>query len=134
MTAIGLLKGDLVAEDYEDDVANDPRVDSLRNKMFVEENTNYSKDYLDPEKRSIANELQIIFKDGSSTEKAEVEYPIGHRRRREEGIPVLIKKFEENLKTQFSTERVEKIMKICEDQIDLESLGVIDFMEILIKE
>jgi 2-methylcitrate dehydratase len=134
MTAIGLLKGDLVAEDYEDDVANDPRVDSLRNKMFVEENKNYSKDYLDPEKRSIANELQIIFKDGSSTEKVEVEYPIGHRRRREEGIPVLIKKFEENLKTQFSTERVEKIMKICEDQNDLESLNVTDFMEILIKE
>ena len=134
MTAIGLLKGDLVAEDYEDDVANDPRVDSLRNKMFVEENKNYSKDYLDPEKRSIANELQIIFKDGTSTEKVEVEYPIGHRRRREEGIPVLIKKFEENLKTQFSSERVEKIMKICEDQNDLESLNVTDFMEILIKE
>ena len=134
MTAIGLLKGDLVAEDYEDDVANDPRVDSLRNKMFVEENKNYSKDYLDPEKRSIANELQIIFKDGSSTEKVEVEYPIGHRRRREEGIPVLIKKFEENLKTQFSSERVEQIMKICEDQNDLESLNVTDFMEILIKE
>ena len=114
MTAIGLLKGDLVAEDYEDNVANDPRVDSLRNKMFVEENKNYSMDYLDPDKRSIANELQIIFKDGSSTEKIEVEYPIGHRRRREEGIPVLISKFEENLKTQFSADRVEKIMKICE--------------------
>ena len=92
------------------------------------------QDYLDPEKRSIANELQIIFKDGTSTEKVEVEYPIGHRRRREEGIPVLIKKFEENLKTQFSSERVEKIMKICEDQNDLESLNVTDFMEILIKE
>ena len=134
MTAIGLLKGDLVAEDYEDDVANDPRVDSLRNKMFIEENKKYSSDYLDPEKRSIANELQIIFKDGSSTEKVEVEYPIGHRRRREEGIPVLIKKFEENLKTQFSSERVEKIMKICEDQTVLEGLNVTDFMEFLIKE
>ncbi len=134
MTAIGLLKGNLVAEDYEDDVASDPKVDFLRDKMFVEENKNYSKDYLDPDKRSIANELQIFFSDGSSTEKVEVEYPIGHRRRREEGIPVLIKKFENNLKTQFSTDRVENIMKICEHQETLEGTDVIDFMELLIKE
>ena len=134
MTAIGLLKGNLVAEDYEDDVASDPKVDFLRDKMFVEENKNYSKDYLDPDKRSIANELQIFFSDGSSTEKVEVEYPIGHRRRRKEGIPVLIKKFENNLKTQFSTDRVENIMKICEHQEALEGTDVIDFMELLIKE
>ena len=134
MTAIGLLKGNLIAEDYEDEVAQDPRIDALRNKMQVEENTDYSKDYLNPEKRSIANELQIFFSDGSSTEKIEVEYPIGHRRRREEGIPVLINKFEENLKTQFSSSRVNKILDICNDQLELENTSVTDFMELLIKE
>jgi 2-methylcitrate dehydratase len=134
MTAIGLLKGNLIAEDYEDEVAQDPRIDALRNKMQVEENKNYSKDYLNPEKRSIANELQIFFSDGSSTEKIEVEYPIGHRRRREEGIPVLINKFEENLKTQFSSSRVNKILDICNDQLELENTSVTDFMELLIKE
>ena len=134
MTAIGLLKGNLIAEDYEDEVAQDPRIDVLRNKMQVEENTDYSKDYLNPEKRSIANELQIFFSDGSSTEKIEVEYPIGHRRRREEGIPVLINKFEENLKTQFSSSRANKILDICNDQLELENTSVTDFMELLIKE
>ena len=134
MTAIGLLKGNLIAEDYEDEVAQDPRIDALRNKMQVEENIDYSKDYLNPEKRSIANELQIFFSDGSSTEKIEVEYPIGHRRRREEGIPVLINKFEENLKTQFSSSRVNKILDICNDQLELENTSVTDFMELLIKE
>jgi len=134
MTAIGLLKGNLIAEDYEDEVAQDPRIDALRDKMQVEENKDYSKDYLNPEKRSIANELQIFFSDGSSTEKIEVEYPIGHRRRREEGIPVLINKFEENLKTQFSSSRVNKILDICNDQLELENTSVTDFMELLIKE
>ena len=134
MTAIGLLKGNLIAEDYEDEVAQDPRIDALRNKMQVEENIGYSKDYLNPEKRSIANELQIFFSDGSSTEKIEVEYPIGHRRRREEGIPVLINKFEENLKTQFSSSRANKILDICNDQLELENTSVTDFMELLIKE
>ena len=134
MTAIGLLKGNLIAEDYEDDVAQDPRIDLLRNKMQVEENKDYSKDYLNPEKRSIANELQIFFSDGSSTDKIEVEYPIGHRRRREEGVPVLINKFEENLKTQFSSSRVNKILDICNDQLVLENTSVTDFIELLIKE
>ena len=134
MTAIGLLKGNLIAEDYEDEVAQDPRIDALRDKMQVEENKDYSKDYLNPEKRSIANELQIFFSDGSSTEKIEVEYPIGHRRRREEGIPVLINKFEENLKTQFSSSRANKILDICNDQLELENTSVTDFMELLIKE
>ena len=134
MTAIGLLKGNLIAEDYEDEVAQDPRIDALRDKMQVEENKDYSKDYLNPEKRSIANELQIFFSDGSSTEKIEVEYPIGHRRRREEGIPVLINKFEENLKTQFSSSRANKILDICKDQLELENTSVTDFMELLIKE
>ena len=92
MIAVGLLKGNLVAEDYEDDVASDPLLDQLREKMEVEENTKFSEDYLDPAKRSIANSLQIFFKDGTSTDVEEVHYPIGHKNRRSEGIPILINK------------------------------------------
>ena len=134
MTAIGLLKGNLVAEDYEDDVASDPRVDQLREKMVIEEDERYSKEYLEADKRSIANAIQIIFKDGSSTKKVEVEYPIGHRRRREQGIPLLIEKFERNLATQFSSSRSEEILAICSDQATLESTPVTKFMELFIAE
>ena len=102
MTAIGLYKGNLVAEDYEDDVASDPLIDFLRSKMVIEEDPRYSKEYLEADKRSIANAIQIRFTDGSVTEKVEVEYPIGHKRRREEGIPVLLEKFSANLSSQFS--------------------------------
>ena len=134
MTAIGLLKGNLVAEDYEDDVASDPRVDQLREKMVIEEDERYSREYLEADKRSIANAIQIIFKDGSSTKKVEVEYPIGHRRRREQGIPLLIEKFERNLATQFSSSRSEEILAICSDQATLESTPVTNFMELFIAE
>ena len=134
MTAIGLLKGNLVAEDYEDDVASDPRVDQLREKMVIEEDERYSREYLEADKRSIANAIQIIFKDGSSTKKVEVEYPIGHRRRREQGIPLLIEKFEKNLATQFSPSRSEEILAICSDQATLESTPVTKFMELFIAE
>ena len=134
MTAIGLLKGNLVAEDYEDDVASDPRVDQLREKMVIEEDLRYSREYLEADKRSIANAVEIIFKDGSSTKKVEVEYPIGHRRRREQGIPLLIEKFERNLATQFSPSRSEEILAICSDQATLESTPVTKFMELFIAE
>ena len=97
MAAIGLLKGNLVAEDYEDDVAADPRVDKIRELMVVEEDARYSREYHEPDKRSIANAIQVFFKDGTKTEKVEVEYPIGHRRRRKEGIPILEEKFRRNL-------------------------------------
>ena len=134
MTAIGLLKGDLVAEDYEDDVASDPRVDQLREKMVIEEDERYTKEYLESDKRSIANAIQIFFQDGSSTDKIEVEYPIGHRRRREQGIPLLVEKFERNLATQFSNERCNAIQSLCSNQEDLESTSVIDFMELFVAE
>ena len=134
MTAIGLLKGDLVAEDYEDDVASDPRVDQLREKMVIEEDERYTKEYLESDKRSIANAIQIFFQDGSSTDKIEVEYPIGHRRRREQGIPLLVEKFERNLATQFSDERCDAIQSLCSNQEDLESTSVIDFMELFVAE
>ena len=93
MTAVGLIFGELTADHYEDTIARDPRIDALRAKMICVEDPQYSKDYLDPEKRSIANAVQVFFKDGSSTEKVVVEYPIGHRRRRAEGMPLLVKKF-----------------------------------------
>ena len=134
MTAIGLLKGDLVAEDYEDDVASDPRIDELRSKMVIKEDERYTKEYLEEEKRSIANAIVIHFKDGSSTEQVEVEYPIGHRRRREQGIPLLIEKFKANLGTQFSENRTKEILSMCEDQSTLENSSVIDFMNLMIAE
>jgi len=134
MVAIGLLKGDLVAEDYEDDVASDSRIDSLREKMLIEEDERYSKEYLESDKRSIANAIQVYFKDGTSTDKIEVEYPIGHRRRREQGIPLLVKKFERNLKTQFSDKRTELILNLCLDQTELESTNVTDFMDLMVAE
>ena len=134
MTAIGLLKGDLIAEDYEDDVAQDPRVDRLREKMMVVENDKYTKEYLEADKRSIANSLQIFYKDGTSSEVVEVEYPIGHRRRREEGIPVLISKFERNLKTQFSADKSKIISDICSVQDILEKTNVSDFMSLFVAE
>ena len=131
MVAIGLLKGDLVAEDYEDDVAQDPRIDELRSKMVVTENKRYSEDYLDPEKRSIANKLRVLFNDGSSTEEIEVEYPIGHRRRRNEGIPVLENKFLSNLKTVFDEEKSEQIYKEFLNFDKLTSMSVVDFQKLL---
>ena len=131
MVAIGLLKGNLVAEDYEDEVAQNPRIDELRSKMVVTENKKYSEDYLDPEKRSIANKLRVLFKDGSSSQEIEVEYPIGHRRRRNEGIPVLEKKFLSNLKTVFDDEKSEQIYKEFLDFDKLTSMNVVDFQKLL---
>lgn len=93
MAAIALLKGNLVAEDYEDDVANDPRVDALRDKMTVSENPRFTEEYYDLDKRAIGNSIQVFFKDGSSTDLVSIDYPVGHRVRREEGIPLLKAKF-----------------------------------------
>lgn len=128
MVAVGLLFGDLKAEHYEDDVAADPRIDALRAKMHVTENERFSRDYHDPEKRSIANSMRIIFKDSSESELITIEYPIGHKRRREEGIPVLMSKFKRNLSTRFSTDMVEKIIYAMSDTNTLSSMKVSDFM------
>ncbi|MEM7473560.1 MAG: bifunctional 2-methylcitrate dehydratase/aconitate hydratase [Planctomycetota bacterium] len=111
MVAIGLLHGDLAAEHYEDDCAADPRVDQLRSLMQVAENESYTVSYLDPEKRSIANSVCVHFKDGKATETVEIEYPLGHRRRRDESKPVLHKKFYDALATRFSTEQCDKLSR-----------------------
>ena len=132
MVAIGLLKGRLTAADYEDSVAADPRIDALRAKMVCVENRRYSRDYLDPKKRSIANQLQVIFKDGSRTGKVAVEYPIGHRRRRAEGIPLLEKKFRTNLARRFSAERCNAILDLCQDARRLEATPVKDFVDLFV--
>ena len=132
MTAIGLLKGDLRAEDYEDDVAADPRVDQLRSLMQVSEDAGYSRDYHDPDKRSIANAIQVHFKDGSATDRVEVAYPIGHRRRREEGIPVLTAKFRDNLGTRFPARRADAILALCGNAPVLEDTPVHEFVDMLV--
>ncbi len=129
MVAIGLIHGNLTADHYEDNVASDPRIDALRNKMQVEEDTQFSKDYLDPQKRSIANAIQIFFIDGSSSDKVQIEYPIGHRRRRDEGIPVLIEKFNRNLASVFPKQKAEVIMTLCQDEQRLLQTPVNEFMD-----
>ena len=129
MAAIGLLKGNLVAEDYEDDVAADPRVDALRELMVVEEDERYSREYHEPDKRSIANAMQVFFKDGSKTDRIEIEYPIGHKRRREEGIPVLEAKFARNLATRFPAAQTARIIEMCSDQSTLEATPVNEFVD-----
>ena len=134
MTTVPLIFGRLTADDYEDNIAADPRIDSLRAKMQVVENKQYSVDYLDPEKRSIANAVQIYFKDGTSTDNVVVEYPIGHRRRRQEGLPLLVEKFMSNLATQFSDERVTKIVAAMSDQKKLEDMPVHEFTNLFVKE
>jgi 2-methylcitrate dehydratase len=128
MVAIGLLHGDLNADHYEHDVAADPRIDALRSKMVVEENAQYTQDYLDPEKRSIANSMQIFFKDGTHTNKIVVEYPIGHKRRRAEGIPVMVKKFENNLKTHYQANKVNELTALFQDK-GLDNMPVNEFMD-----
>ena len=129
MVAAGLIFSDLKAEYYEDKFANDPRIDALREKMIVEEDKQFTKDYLDPEKRSIGNAIQIYFIDGSHTDKITVEYPIGHKRRREAGIPLLLKKFEANLSTRFSKKECEKIAALFLDQEKLENMPVNEWMD-----
>jgi 2-methylcitrate dehydratase len=132
MTAIGLLKGNLTATDYEDDVAGDPRVDALRAKMVCIEKKQWSLDYLDPNKRTIANAVQVFFKDGSKTANVAVEYPIGHRRRRKEGIPLLEAKFRTNLARSFASKQQAAILALCKDQRRLEATPVNEFVDLFV--
>jgi len=133
MVAAGLIFGNLKAEYYEDTFAKDPRIDNLRGKMHVQENPRFSKEYLDPEKRSIANAIQIYFTDGSHTEKVQVEYPIGHNRRREEGTPLLLKKFENNLAALFDAEEIAVRKNLFLNQDQLEDMPVNEFMDMFVR-
>src|SRR5262245_9823854 len=132
MTAIGLIFGELNADHYEDRFARDPRIDALRDKMTCVEDPRYTKEYLDPDKRSIANAVQVFFKDGSTTEKIAVEYPIGHRRRRADGMPLLVKKFSANLATRLAAEKCQAVMELCSDAGQLCSTPVDRFTDMLI--
>jgi 2-methylcitrate dehydratase len=131
MAAIGLLKGNLTAQDYEDATAADTRIDAIRAKMSCVEKAEYTADYHNPEKRSIANAIQIFFKDGTSSDNIAVEYPIGHRRRRGEGIPELVKKFKVNLARRFDAKKQADVLALCLDQNKLETTSVNTFVDML---
>ena len=131
MVAIGLIKGALVAEDYEDDVANMPIVDQIRDKMQVSENTRFSKEYFEADKRSIGNSIQVFFKDGSSTHQESIDYPVGHCRRRDEGIPLLIEKFRRYVSGHLSQAQSNQISQICASQATFESTSVNKMMSLL---
>src|ERR1700678_1825098 len=124
MVAIPLLFGRLTAADYEDDVANDPRVDALRAKTEVRENADFTKDYYAPDKRYIGNAVQVFFKDGTSSPRIQVDYPIGHRKRRAEGMPVLVKKFETSVAAHFQPKQAESITGMFADKRALASMPV----------
>jgi len=130
MVAIGLIFGELTADHYQDEMAADTRIDALRERMTVAEEPRYSLDYLDPDKRSIANAVQVFFKDGTKTEFVEVEYPIGHRRRRTEALPLLVEKAWENLGSRLSPERTEMVIKLCLDAERLAETPVPEFMDL----
>jgi 2-methylcitrate dehydratase len=132
MVAVPLIHGALTAEHYEDAVAQDPRIDALRAKMKVTEDPRYSKEYHDPDKRSIANAVQVFFRDGTSTEKVEVEYPIGHRRRRAEGMPVLERKFLDALRTRFPKGQAQSIYDLCLDAERLQLTPVNEFTDLFV--
>ena len=133
MVSVAMIKGDLVAEFYEDNFhKSNPMIDILRNKMVVNEDQSYSIDYLDSEKRSIANALQVFFKDGSQSDKVEVEYPVGHRSRRQEGIPLLERKFLNALESVFSKEQSDKIYSLCLDQEKIRQTAANEFMDMFV--
>jgi 2-methylcitrate dehydratase len=133
MVAIALLFGRLTAEDYEDSIASDPRIDGLRNKTQVMENTIFTQEYYAPDKRYIGNAVQVFFRNGTATQRVAVDYPIGHRKRRPEGIPVLRKKFESSVLAHFSPKQSETIKTLLADRARLEAMAVQEFVAGLIK-
>ena len=132
MVAIGLIHGTLTADQYEDAAASDPRIDALREKMEVVEVRHYSRDYLDPDRRSVANAVQLFFRDGTSTERVEIEYPIGHRRRRAEGLPLLWQKLEANLAARLPGPRVRTIIDECLELERIEEMPGTAFVDLLL--
>ncbi len=135
MTAVPLIFGRLTAEDYEDEVAFDPRIDTLRSKMEVQENPGFSQTYHDPEQRAISNAVQVFFRNGTCTDRIAVHYPIGHRRRRAEGIPLLLEKFKKAVENHFPAgARRDAILVSCGSRATLEAIPVHMFMDLWRKE
>ncbi|CAH2772043.1 MAG: 2-methylcitrate dehydratase (EC [uncultured Caballeronia sp.] len=132
MIAVPLIHGRLTASDYEDSVAKDQRIDILRAKMECVEDPEFTKDYHDPEKRSIANALTVEFNDGSKFDEVVVEYPIGHKRRREDGIPLLVEKFKLNLARRFPAKQQEAILAVSLDQAALEAMPVNEYVDLYV--
>jgi 2-methylcitrate dehydratase len=132
MVAVPLLFGRLTAADYEDEVAHDPRIDLLREKIVCVEDKQFSRDYLDPEKRSIPNGLTVVFKDGKKLAEVLVEYPIGHKRRRKEGMPLLVEKFERNLTRRFPPKQQKAILALCMDARRLDATPVHEFVDLMV--
>ena len=132
MTAIPLIFGRLTAADYEDSIADDPRIDALRARMEVRENERFTRDYFDPAKRYIGNALQVFFNDGSSSDRVEVNVPIGHRERREEGIPVLKQKFADSVAPKLNKKQWAELDVLCADRERLAQTAVDDFMALLV--
>ena len=132
MAAIGLIFGELTADHYTDTTASDPRIDALREKMTVSENEKFTKEYYDLDKRAIGNAITVHFNDGSSTDRVEVEYPIGHRVRREEGIPVLVEKFKNASAEWFGAEQAGSIVERFDDA-GFNKMPASEFMELFVK-
>jgi 2-methylcitrate dehydratase len=132
MVAVPLLFGRLTAGDYEDAVAKDPRIDRLRAKIVCREDKRFTKDYHDPKKRSIANALTVVFKDGTKLKEVVCEYPIGHKRRRKEGMPVLVEKFRTNLARRFPEKQRQAILELCLDAPRLEATPVNEFVDLMV--
>ncbi len=128
MVAVPLIFGRLTADDYADAIATDPRIDALRARMTVKENPQFTKDYFDPDKRYIGNSVQVFFKDGSNTEKVSIDYPIGHRKRRGEGIPVLVRKVESALASHLPSRQVQRILEVADDPMRMADMPVQEWM------
>jgi 2-methylcitrate dehydratase len=131
MVAVPILFGRLTAQDYEDGVASDPRIDALRDRIVCVEDPKFTKDYHDPDKRSIANALTVEFTDGKKLKEIVVEYPIGHKRRRKEGMPVLVEKFRVNLARRFPAKQQKAILQLCLDAKLLQSTPVNEFVDLM---
>jgi 2-methylcitrate dehydratase len=132
MVAVPLIFGRLTAGDYEDDIAADPRIDLLREKIVCVEDPQFTRDYHDPDKRSIANGLTVEFKDGKRLAEMLVEYPIGHKRRRNEGMPLLVEKFERNLARRFPEKQQRTILGLCLDAKQLAATRVHEFVDLMV--
>jgi 2-methylcitrate dehydratase len=129
---VPLIFGRLTAADYEDDVAKDPRIDALRGKILCVEDKRFTRDYHDPRKRSIANALTVEFKDGTKLKEVVCEYPIGHKRRRAEGMPVLVEKFKTNLARRFPEKQQKTILELCLDAERLARTPVNEFVDLFV--
>jgi 2-methylcitrate dehydratase len=132
MVAVPVIFGRLTAADYEDAIAADPRIDALREKIVCVEDPAFTADYHDPEKRSIANALTVEFKDGSKLDEIVCEYPIGHKRRRGDGIPLLEAKFRTNLARKFPAKQQQRILDASLDQATLEAMPVHEYVDLYV--